>query len=268
MRLLSTGVASAALLAGILYLINPPVKGFKIPSIILEEKRTVLVSLPMGYDSSSKSYPVLILLDASRRRSAYGPSFDTIAENLKSLGDPVPEMIVLGIPNTDRNRDMLPVHDPELPTSGKARRFLLFITDELIPRVRTGYRTSDELVLYGRSDSGLFALYTLTEAPGVFRAVIASSPTLGHCPGFMTENVDRLFHERPDLAGTLFIIYGAEEGSMVAGHIPAFVRAIEEAASPKFNLSVRSVPGGGHVPKSSLEDGLRFVFSPALAPDK
>jgi predicted alpha/beta superfamily hydrolase len=254
-------VALVAVVAGLVYLINPPARGFKIRSEILGEKRTILEFLPEAYESTGKSYPVLLHLDADPRPSTAGPSFYAIAESVNSLGDGVPGMIVLGIPNTDRNRDMLPVRVPELPTSGGAKLFLRFITEELMPNVEARYRASGEWILYGRSDSGLFALYALTETPAAFRAVIASSPSLGRCPAFMIQNVDRLSRSRPGMAAKVFIVYGSEEVDMVAGPVSAFAGAIRRAVSDQLVLGVKSVPGGGHVPKSGLADGLRYVFS-------
>jgi len=262
MRKIVIAVALVAMAAGVVYLVNPPYKAFKISSAILGERRTVLEYLPAGYRSSGKSYPVLIHLDADPRPSTYGPSFYAIAERMNALGAPIPEMIVLGVTNTDRLRDMIPVADESYPPApGQAHGFLRFITEELVPHVRTRYRTTDFRILYGRSDSGLFALYALTAAPDAFEAVVASSPSLGRCPTFMAEAVKRLFQERPTLAMRLFIIYGSNEGPSVSARVPELAGLIERGSSENLVLGVRSVPDGGHIPKSSLEDGLRFIFS-------
>jgi predicted alpha/beta superfamily hydrolase len=246
------------------YLIHPPYKAFKISSKILGEMRVILEYVPNGYKSSGKSYPVLLHLDADPRSSVYGPSFYTIAKNINALGDPVPEMIVLGVTNTNRARDMIPVketkRDSAFPAPGRARIFLQFITDELIPEVKTRYRTSDFRVLYGRSDSGLFALYALMESPDAFQAVIASSPSLSRCPAFMVNGVKKMFRERPDIARTVFMIYGERE-RILRNYLRKFSEAIESAASNNFVLHVQRVAGEGHIPKASLQDGLRFVFS-------
>jgi predicted alpha/beta superfamily hydrolase len=260
MRKIACALALAAAAAGALYLINPPYKAFKISSKILNEKRTILESLPGGYQSSGKSYPVLFHLDADPRASPFGPSFYAVAKKLNTLGGSIPEMIVLGVTNTDRNRDMIPVPIAEISAPGRGRNFLRFITEELIPSIETKYRTKDFRVLYGRSDSGLFALYALTEAPDAFQAVIASSPSLGWCPAFMANGVNRLFQKRPDLAKTLFVVYGSNE-LYVADLVPEFAALIKHVSSENFILGVKSVPGGGHIPKSSLEEGLQFIFS-------
>ena len=262
MKRIVIAVALASAGAGAFLLVNPPHKAFKIPSRILGETRTILEFLPAGRRAPGKPYPVLVHLDADPRPSTYGPSFYAIAEKMNAVGAPVPAMIVLGVINTDRTRDMIPVPDPSYPPSpGRAREFLRFITEELIPAIKARYRTTDPMILYGRSDSGLFALYALTAAPDAFQAVIASSPSLGRCPEFMAHGVKRLFQERPALAKTLFLVYGANEGPSVVEGVPEFAELIKRSCSVNFILGVRSVPGGGHVPPSGLEDGLRFVFS-------
>jgi len=268
MRRLLAALVLVAAAAGALYLINPPYEAFEIRSRILDEERTILEHLPVGYETSGRSYPVLFHLDANPRASAYGPSFYDIAERVSALGAPVPEMIILGVTNTDRLRDMIPVPDTTFPPApGRARDFLRFITEELIPEIEARYRTTEFRVLYGGSDAGLFALYAMTAAPDVFQAVVASSPSLGRCPDFMADRVNDLFRERPALSGTLFLVYGAEEGSSVVARVPEFASLIEQSRSESFILGVRRVPGAGHVPESGLEGGLRFIFgAPMVEP--
>jgi predicted alpha/beta superfamily hydrolase len=253
-------LALAAGVAVMGYLISPPYKSFTLSSRILGEKRTILEVLPEGYRTSGRPYPVLFHLDADPRPSSFGPSFYDVAQRMNGLGGRVPAMIVLGLTNTERTRDMVPFPDDSFPPSpGRAHRFLRFITEELIPEVEARYRTTDFRILYGRSDSGLFALYALTAAPDAFRAFIASSPSLGRSPLLLARAVEALFRERPALARTLFIVYGENE-TLLSTEVPRFAALIDRNRPGDFILGVRSVPGAGHIPKSSLEDGLRFVF--------
>jgi len=257
-----TALALAAAATVAIYLINAPHQAFRIPSRVLGERRTVLEYLPASCQSSGQSYPVLVLLDATPRASIFGPSFYATAKRVNALGAPIPEMIVVGVTNTDRLRDMIPVPDTSFPPSpGMAGDFLRFITDELMPTVAARYRTSGFRILYGGSDAGLFALYALTSAPDAFEAVIASSPSLGRCPAFMASRVSELFHDHPALVKTLFLVYGADEGPAVSQRVPEFAALIERQRSGGFSLGVSRVADGGHVPKSGLEDGLRFTFS-------
>jgi hypothetical protein len=125
----------------------------KIPSQILNEERTLSIALPQDYDKSQKAYPVLYILDAEARNE-FTDAVSTIKDlHAEGVG---PQMIIVGIWNTNRNRDMIPVSVSHRPQSGGSQKFLEFITDELKPYVKQNYRTTDFSVLYGASNAGLF----------------------------------------------------------------------------------------------------------------
>ena len=140
-------------------------------------------------------------------------------------------------------------------------RFLACLTEEIIPYVDLTFRTTGERLLYGRSDSGLLTLYALLEAPDAFSGYIASSPTVGHCPNLLATRATRLFDERRFLAKTLFVIYGDDDILLTRQFIPDLAQVIREEGGPGLRFQVKVVPKGGHIPASSLADGLRFHFS-------
>ena len=88
------------------------------------ETRSVLVGLPKSYSVSHRGYPVIIVLDGEAN---FRPAMTVVSE-LSLLGH-IPESIVVGIPNTDRLRDLTP---PGLSVSGSSKneggdRFLDFL---------------------------------------------------------------------------------------------------------------------------------------------
>jgi predicted alpha/beta superfamily hydrolase len=86
---------------------------FKIHSNVLNENRTILVSLPKGYQKSKRSYPVLYLLDAEfffQQAVATVEFLSDWPEYLRNQG--IPQMIIVGIVNIDRNRDYTHTHAP------------------------------------------------------------------------------------------------------------------------------------------------------------
>jgi len=108
-------------------------------SDILNEKREIMIYRPKGYDQENKKYPVLYLLDAE-----YQFHYVTgVTAFLSEIGH-IPEMIVVGITNTDRNRDLTPepgeAQRKRFPTSGGADLFLKFLDQELIPHIESRYR--------------------------------------------------------------------------------------------------------------------------------
>ena len=105
--------------------------------------------------------------------------FSKVTGTVESLAfGNIPKMIIVGIKNTDRERDMFPMRTENDPTSGGADNFLKFISKELIAFVDKNYRTENFRILAGASNSAFFTVYVLLENPDLFSAYIASSPTL------------------------------------------------------------------------------------------
>ena len=149
-------------------------------STILGEDRKVFVHLPTSYDTSGNGYPVLYLLDGT-------PAFllEMIAITTRLRNDRnAPEMIIVAIENTNRNRDMMPVVAKDYPGPPRAEAFLGFLEKELIPDVEKTYRTSQPRILLGKSLSGLFTVYALLARPTAFNAYVGCSA------GWFAENND------------------------------------------------------------------------------
>jgi len=143
------------------------------PSKVMGEERTLFVSVPDSYTRGTGTYPVLYLTDAETQFEHTTATAAFLARN-----GFMPEIIVVGVKNTDRTRDLSPSHDPKFPTSGGADRFLDFIEKELVPFVESRYRTAPFRIFAGHSAGGLFALHAMRAKPGLFQAVIAVSPWL------------------------------------------------------------------------------------------
>ncbi|HBH47972.1 MAG TPA: esterase [Bacteroidales bacterium] len=152
-----------------------------IDSKILNEQRPLMIYLPNGY-SINKSYPVVYLLDGY----ANYHNMSTIVAHLSWTNDKIcPEMIVVGIPNTNRNRDLTPYKpsfDPHMPQymleeSGGGEEFISFIEKELMPYIESKFSTAPYRVLFGASLGGFMVLHTLLHHTELFNAYIATDPT-------------------------------------------------------------------------------------------
>ena len=157
-------------------------------SKILNETRRIWVYVPASAGSkmyTPQQYPVVYLLDAP----AHFHSVTGLIQQLSSVsGNTVlPEMIVIGIQNTDRTRDLTPTHSTESPfgqspeslkTSGGADKFLSFIEKELMPYVDATYPVAPYKMLVGHSFGGLFAMHALLSKPDLFNSYIAIDPSL------------------------------------------------------------------------------------------
>lgn len=156
---------------------------YSIHSDLLDETREYWVSLPDSYhlDSEShKTYPLLIVLDGqSHFRFVSGMHHFMSAS--RSGSRRVPEMIIVGVASTNRERDYTPdkiVTARENDTGG-GDIFLSFLETELLPDLHNSYRTSSFNVLMGHSLGGLFAVHTYMKAESAFNAFIAIDPSFG-----------------------------------------------------------------------------------------
>ncbi|MGD9345308.1 MAG: alpha/beta hydrolase-fold protein [Candidatus Aminicenantes bacterium] len=230
----------------------------KIYSQILDEERTLSVALPENYDEDQYVYPVLYILDAEGGK-IFSECVTTVSDlHKKGL---IPEMIVVGIWNTVRNRDMIPVSVSHRPGSGGSLKFLDFIGEELIPYIRQNYPTKNFSMLYGMSNSALFAVYALLESPETFNAYIASSPMIGHCPDFIKRKANLFVEKDPLEDRILYMIFGTKDSRRVTSYVPDFQKFLEQETPESFKSELEILEGEGHVPDSSLERGLRYIYS-------
>lgn len=130
----------------------------RIFSAKLNENRTIYVFKPANLNTTD-SVTFLYLTDGEFAAGRY----DQVQKAFP--GTPV---IGIGIVNTNRNRDLLPVKQPG--------NFLGFISSKLMPQVEKGFKVKSR-ILFGHSFGGGFTIYTLLNAPGLFDKYIASSPT-------------------------------------------------------------------------------------------
>lgn len=156
-----------------------------IHSKVLSEQRKIWVHLPAsaGRDKKKK-YPVVYVLDAERCFTAVVGMIDYLSS--VNGNDICPEMIVVGIPNTNRTRDLTPtrvtsglfINDNMAKYSGGGETFTAFIEKELVPHIDSIYPTLSYRVLLGHSIGGLIAVNTLVHHKNLFRAYVPVDPSM------------------------------------------------------------------------------------------
>jgi len=117
-------------------------KYHKIYSEKIGEDREIYISVPEKYEKSGKKYPVLYMMD---REFNATPGLIGSIRYLEFLSQ-TPEFIVVGIKNTNRDKDIYPVevtYRDGTKAGGRAVQYLSFISDELIPFINKTYRTED-----------------------------------------------------------------------------------------------------------------------------
>jgi hypothetical protein len=141
-------------------------------SDMLGEDRVLLICLPNAYDEGLHAYPVLYLLYGDQVRGYFAETV-AIVDRLSEEGS-MPSMIIVGVANVDRYRD-LSVVGRRGGESG-IEPFSRFVTEELMPFIEKEYRTKNFRVLVGPQAGAEFGLYTLARRPGFFRAYILENP--------------------------------------------------------------------------------------------
>ena len=188
-----------------------------VKSQVLGEERTILVRTPAGYARDGARFPVLYMTDGDAHIQHTSGTVSFLARNAR-----MPEMIVVGITNTDRTRDLTPTRVEQLPgnpnarfpTSGGADKFIKFIETELIPLVESKYRTQPYRALAGHSLGGLFAVHTMFTRPELFNSYIAVSPSLQWDNFVLIDRAKEFFKARKELNRTLFTSLGNEPGDI------------------------------------------------------
>lgn len=200
----------------------PGVTALKINSAVLGEERTILVRLPPGYETNKLRYPVLYMTDGNAHISHTSATVEFLAQNGR-----MSELIVVGITNTDRTRDLSPTHVKttvaggdsalQFPTSGGADKFLKFIETELIPDIEKRYRVHPYRILAGHSLGGLFAIHAMVSRPELFNSFVAVSPALQWDNQVAVKRAEDFFKARKEWQGTLFMSLGHEPGPIEDG---------------------------------------------------
>lgn len=191
-----------------------------IKSEVLGEERVILVRTPPGYEGGTMRYPVLYMTDGDAHLQHTSGTVQFLARNGR-----MPEMIIVGVTNTDRTRDLTPTKsnlktpggELQAPTSGGADKFLQFFQTELIPRIEKQYRVEPFRVFAGHSLGGLFALHAMVSRPELFNAYVAVSPSTQWDDFFIVKRVEEFFKARKSWDRALFVSLGNEPGTIGAG---------------------------------------------------
>jgi uncharacterized protein len=215
MRQLTLLLALALFVCPLVAQTGDPVR-IEIDSKVLGEKRVALVRVPASYATGAARYPVVYMTDGDRQIGHTSATVDFLAREGR-----MPEVIVVGVSNTDRTRDLTPTHVAEpnfdgrtfpAPTSGGGDKFLSFFETELIPLIESRYRTQPYRVFAGHSFGGLFALHSLFAKPKLFNAWIAVSPTFVWDQRYITRKAAEFVKNTPELNTTVVFTLGNEPG--------------------------------------------------------
>lgn len=242
-----------------------PTDTFKIRSAYLQDEREVWVQKPNGYDTTSKSYPVLLLLDADGH-------FNYVKQYLPYLhsqfNKDIPAMVTVSLRSTNRSaiftpKTGLPRYDT-LPGRGRADDHLDFIEKELLPMLMQKYRLKDFRIVMGHSLGGLFAFYSMIKRPGLFQGIISASASVSYAGShYINEYLPQLLKTK--FNDTCFIYFTVADNDMT-GYLDAnnkMAAAFEATKNSTFVWQYRVMKGYNHwtVAPPSFYEGLLQMFA-------
>ncbi|MGA9408630.1 MAG: alpha/beta hydrolase-fold protein [Bacteroidota bacterium] len=241
-------------------------------SSIVGQEFNLYVNLPRDYQDSSKTFPVIYLLDGQWDFPLLNAIFGE-----QYYDGFVPSAIVVGIawggnnPNYDmlRARDLTPSATKQSPQSGNAPKFLEFIKKELIPFIDSRYRTKkDDRTLMGSSLGGLFTLYALFQETASFNRYVLTSPAIGWDNEVLGTYMKSYAPMKSRLPIKLFMAVGGLEGN--EGAFEKFADNLKAKKLEGLEIETRVIEGTGHSggKAEGYSRGLQFVFSkPSIAVD-
>lgn len=250
----------------------PPSEVVTIHSKILNEDRKVYVHSPK-VDSAdlNKRFPVLYLLDGDNH-------FELLAQYADYLSRPdvlaMPKMIVVGISNTNRTRDLTPTNSitnymgkPDSNSyklSGGNENFLQFIEKELIPIIDKNYKTDSYKTFAGHSFGGVSSLNCMLTHPNMFDAYVAISPSIWWDNEYILRITKEKLKNGSLLDKKLFFSNGDEGGSNSFFHksLLKLDSTLAEKKIKKLDYKYKYYPTETHmtVPLVAYFDALRFIF--------
>jgi predicted alpha/beta superfamily hydrolase len=237
----------------------PEHETFRITSTVLGEERVVNVHLPPAYaDRPEQAFPILYMPDGG-----VGEDFPHIVNTLAALGaaGEVVPMIVVGIENTQRRRDMTGptevAKDREIaPVVGGSAAFRAFIRDELMPEIERRYRGNGETGIVGESAAGMFIMETFFLEPALFDTYIALSPSLWWNDHALVRGAAETLRKNDLTAVTLFL--SAADETDICPHTDALAGLLKAEAPAGLTWT--------YVPRRDLQHNTiyRAVSGPAF----
>ena len=235
-------------------------------SAIVGQEYDLYVNLPRGYQDTTRTFPVIFLLDGQWDfplvQAIFGEQY---------YDGFVPAAITVGItwggvnPNYDslRARDFTPTHLEQAPQSGGGPKFLKFIKDELIPYIESTYRTTKKgRTLIGSSLGGLFTLYALFHETELFDRYVLTSPAAGWDNEILCTYEKEYAAKNVQLPVRVFIgVGGLEVGG--AAEFQKFVTQMKSRSYRDLELETKVIDGIGHSGSKAegYTRGLQAVFA-------
>jgi predicted alpha/beta superfamily hydrolase len=224
----------------------PEHQTFQIESQEVNETRVINVWVPEEYTNSTEKFPVLYMPDGGIQED-----FPHIANTLKELieAKKIRPFILVGIENTVRRRDLTPpttvAKDKEVaPVVGESAKFRAFIEKELMPKINSDYRTTEETGIIGESLAGLFIMETFFLQPELFDHYIAMDPSIWWNNQNLVKEAKTRLADFPEGNKTLW--FAGSKAKDINKHTKSLEEAFKTSAPENLNWMYSNEPKEEH----------------------
>jgi len=239
---------------------------FTIDSKVLGETRRINVYMPPGYtETPTMGLPVLYMPDGG-----IAEDFLHVAGLVQvSVGnETMRPFLLVGIENTERRRDMTGPTENEkdkkiAPRVGGSEKFRKFIRNELMPQVKSRYRTTNETAVVGESLAGLFVVETFLLEPDLFDTYIAFDPSLWWNNQKLIDGAADRLKARLELKKT---VYFASSGEDTAEITQRFADVLSKNVASSIHWHYEKMPDETHstIYHPAALRAFRALFKPAV----
>jgi predicted alpha/beta superfamily hydrolase len=227
-------------------------------SKILDEERKLWIYVPdiaSKKHQSEQKFPVIYLLDGPSNFYSVVGLVDRLSATMI-----IPPMIIVGIANNNRFRDLTPTKPEEEnqmplpPFVGGGEAFISCIEEELIPYIDANYPTAPYRMLIGHSLGGLMVIHTLLNHSHLFNQYLSLDPSLWWDNNIMEKKADSIFQKETFEGKALYL-------AMAHNGIPegmAFESVLLDTTENTQNA--RPILQFSNVLKARNPKGLRAMF--------
>jgi hypothetical protein len=215
-------------------------------SNILNQDRGLGVYLPSQYDST-KTYPVMYVLDGRSQGDHLAKKFDSLA-----AAEVVPRTILVAIANMNEENRRMQLIPPFMKTDsvdgpyGTADTFLSFFESELFPFIESKFPVSKVRLFAGNSRGGLLVMYSLLYKAEMFQARFCFSSPFWRQDNILVSKVEEFLRTKPSLRSFFFMSVGDRETRNMKGGFERMTAAFKEHASKGFVWSAYQTLGVDH----------------------
>lgn len=240
-------------------------------SEILNEDRSIFLSLPPSYDSTTHSYPVIIVMDAE-----YLFEITNAIVKIKASRNEMPESIIIGIPNNTGKRS-----DTALQLSnkegrkffgnygGKAKDYLAFYSQELLPFIQDRYRINAHRSIIGMSPTFGPVLEAFWSQPNIFTGyiVLAAELSLNTTSGeTVAQKLRNAIQDKQHPKASIYVGKAGDDlKRRPAEEAQAFVdlnKALTLTKNPNIDYKIEILENENHygMSISGIERGLETIY--------